>query len=62
MKRCPCCKRVHTREEFDALPLVGMGGKLFHTGGAVLAMRNCVCGSTIAIDVTDEFNRGEFTR
>ena len=41
MKRCACCHRTYTAEQFAALPLVGVQFGL--------TLRNCPCGSTLAM-------------
>lgn len=44
------CHRTYTRESWDALPLVGIQ----HVDeGLDLELRNCGCGSTIAIELVD---------
>ena len=45
LKRCSCGK-VYDREHWEALPLVGPSRMDW---GEVQELRNCVCGSTIAI-------------
>lgn len=53
-KACHCCKRVHeTAAQWSALPLVGH----LDDGEELLALRNCVCGSTLAIVVGDSPSR-----
>lgn len=40
-KRCACCTRTYTAEQFHELPYVGEMEEL--------TLRNCPCGSTIAM-------------
>lgn len=40
-KTCNCCHRDYTRAQFHALPYVGVMEEL--------TLRNCTCGSTIAL-------------
>ena len=42
-KTCKCCRKTYNRAEWSALKLVGI------TDG--VEMRNCPCGSTLAIEV-----------
>jgi hypothetical protein len=46
-KACSACGRGYTREEWLALPLVGIQPDL---GGGSMELRNCVCRSTLAVD------------
>ena len=48
-KRCSC-GRAHTSEEWLKLPLVGLQR---FPWGEVLELRNCVCGSTRAVEVQE---------
>lgn len=48
-KQCGCCPRSYTPETWILLPLVG--AKAFDVGEPVLEYRNCVCGSTLAIEL-----------
>lgn len=41
MKSCKCCGATYTREKFAALPYVGKMEDL--------TLRNCACGSTLAL-------------
>lgn len=41
-KACKCCGRTITRAQWDALPLV-------HPHWEGLTLRNCTCGSTLAV-------------
>jgi hypothetical protein len=50
-KACSC-GAVHDRESWRRLPLVGVWR--VPQVGAVLSMRNCSCGSTIAVDQAAE--------
>lgn len=67
MKRCTACPRVYSRLEWEHLPLVG---RQFvppceptegDDGRAMdLVMRNCECGTTLAIDLFDPpWSKGE---
>lgn len=47
MKICPCCAIEYTSVQWDALPFVG--NQL--DGDGMIELRNCSCGSTIAIEV-----------
>lgn len=49
-KRCPCCGREHSREDFAALPLVGEQRSEDDEARYLTTMRNCACGSTIAVE------------
>lgn len=49
MKRCACGRR-HAPLEWLTLPLVGVWPEE-ETGGAALELRNCPCGSTIAVEL-----------
>ncbi len=42
------CGRVHDAEGWRALPLLG----LMRHGAHAFELRNCVCGSTLGIEVT----------
>jgi hypothetical protein len=44
-KVCPCCKAALTRPQWEQLPLMGEQD----TGVLLLELRNCRCGSTIAV-------------
>lgn len=44
-KECRCCGRVHGARQWRLLPYVGIQ----HFGEEQLELRNCVCGSTLAI-------------
>ncbi|MHB8361311.1 MAG: hypothetical protein ACYDDC_05855 [Thermoplasmataceae archaeon] len=46
MKRCPCCGVQLAREDWLALPLVGVQQQAFESSSE---LRNCRCGSTIAL-------------
>lgn len=46
-KRCRCCGASHDAVSWAALPWVGA----FDDEMARLDLRNCVCGSTIAVEV-----------
>jgi hypothetical protein len=48
-KKCSCGREYTTLEAWDALNFVGT---MADDAGA-LEMRNCVCGSTIAVRMTD---------
>lgn len=49
-KRCGC-GRAFTGAEWLALEYVG---RMDDCAGGYLALRNCVCGSTISVDADDE--------
>jgi hypothetical protein len=58
VKRCSCGRKYTTLEEWDALNFVGA----MPDDNGALEMRNCVCGSTIAVrmsDVAGEVERRE---
>lgn len=46
-KRCGCCGREYTRVTWDLLPLVGIQ---VVPGWMDLELRNCACGSTLALE------------
>lgn len=48
LKKCNCCKREFTRDEWLDLPYVG----LQDCAGYYLELRNCHCHSTIAVGVS----------
>jgi len=58
-KACPCCCRVYTRDQFLALRFRGLhlsesdprGVQCCEGHGPDLVLRDCVCGSSIAIEV-----------
>ena len=54
MKRCPCCTRVYSRDEWERLPHIG--------STADLELRNCRCGSTLAVEIPRERRRGRLAR
>jgi hypothetical protein len=50
-KKCGCCKRVYsTRAEFEALKFKGEQPSEDETGAYLTEMRDCQCGSTIAVE------------
>lgn len=50
-KVCTKCEVSYTMEEFDALQYVGAQDAFDKQGRCELELRNCPCGSTIAIEV-----------
>jgi hypothetical protein len=52
-KVCPCCGRGFERPAWDALAFVGVMHGEGEQGPEHLELRNCVCGSTLAREVTD---------
>lgn len=51
-KTCTCCHREHDSAAWAALPLVGYVGSHWAGGKAIaVELRNCVCGSTIGVEV-----------
>jgi hypothetical protein len=48
-KLCRCCKQVHYRYDWELLPLPSGSGQV-----PGLEMRNCFCGSTLAVEVPEE--------
>lgn len=48
MKRCTCCGRLLAPLEWYALPFVGLWSAE-ETGDVALELRNCRCGSTLAV-------------
>ncbi len=55
MKRCRCCGRVHDQESWERLRYVGIMDDI--AGGGRIELRDCVCTTTLAIEVTDEHER-----
>jgi hypothetical protein len=51
MKTCTCCKTTFTVAGWRDLPLVGVQVTKDEQGTYRLEMRNCPCGSTLAIEV-----------
>jgi hypothetical protein len=48
LKRC-ACGATYTRKQWRDLPRVG---EQYGNGNAVLELRNCKCGSTLAVEIT----------
>jgi hypothetical protein len=46
LKECSCCATLYTCEEWQALALVG---PMDDGAGGVLELRNCPCGTTMAV-------------
>jgi hypothetical protein len=49
LKVCRCCGRAHDAEKWQALHLVGI-----QESEPDLELRNCLCGSTLALEVAAE--------
>ena len=49
MKTCTCCKKHYDKAGWEALERVGV---VDDGDGGTLELRNCSCGSTIAIQLT----------
>jgi hypothetical protein len=47
-KACPACQTGYTRVSWEGLPLTG---RQSFDDGEVLELRNCACGSTIAVQL-----------
>lgn len=54
-KRCNCCGREYSRDEWLSLPWVG----LQPPDAPELELRNCGCRSTIAVELVDGWNLPE---
>lgn len=52
MKRCHTCGRTHTPAQWRALFLKGIQKRDARNVGARLELRNCLCGSTLAVKVS----------
>lgn len=52
-KRCTCCGLLYTAEQWAALPFPNRSpdGVYRSEGVATLEMRDCVCGSTLAVEL-----------
>lgn len=51
-KTCTCCGRAYPRADWEALPLLGLQPTETEEGRpANLVLKNCACGSTIAVEV-----------
>ena len=51
-KICRCCDTIYTRQGWGRLHRVGFMGHFRHRGSVyALELRDCVCGSTLAIEV-----------
>lgn len=50
VKVCRCCSRVFTREAWELLE-APVGGLYMTDGETVLELRNCACGTTLALPV-----------
>lgn len=51
-KKCPCCARVHDASAWQCLNLVGFCGAFkAHGVRYAVELRNCICASTIGIEV-----------
>lgn len=48
LKTCTCCGRQHDAASWAALPLKGYVGVVARV---TLELRNCTCGSTLAVEV-----------
>lgn len=49
-KRCGCCGREYTPATWGRLPLVGVQPV---PGWPSIELRNCVCGTTLAVELSD---------
>lgn len=56
-KKCGCGKQ-HDRISWNKLPLAGRTGGLYFDTVETIEMRNCPCGSTIAVSLGE----GDFTK
>lgn len=55
LKTCGCCERLWVvGDSWELLPLVGYCGAASGDAKQVLELRNCPCGSTLAMDVPRE--------
>ena len=50
MKLCNVCNTVHNTDSWLSLPLCARGGRQ-DFGFSVLEMRNCTCGTTLALEL-----------
>jgi len=50
IKVCPCCVRAFTAADWARLPLLGDMLSEDETGTYRLELRNCSCGSTLAVE------------
>ena len=48
IKTCNCCRRDYTESTWSRLDRVGL---MSDGEGGCLSLRNCVCGSTLAIEM-----------
>lgn len=53
VKAC-ACGRAHDARGFDALPAPTAGGTMDDGEGGRLTLRNCPCGSTLAVQTAQE--------
>ena len=55
-KQCTCCGRTYDRHEWTRIALAGRTKVLMRQPGEPkwLELRNCPCGSTIAVGITDD--------
>lgn len=51
VRACRTCGRAHDAESWAALPLLGWQGLRREGETTCLELRNCECGSTLAIEV-----------
>jgi hypothetical protein len=57
LKRCDACGFEHDRAAWERLPLRRYEPKGDLVAGEILELRQCRCGSTLAVDLGDEPDR-----
>ena len=58
-KRCGCCGHEYTPAAWGRLPLVGVQPV---PGWPSIELRNCPCGTTLAVELSDPGDPGELDR